>query len=158
MPPGVLHDCCRLPYQPLPPGHRESVPPMGVPCTFVDVQTVREQTWPEGGTMLFLSTCTGSPEARVSTAFLSPHHQPALEALEAGAAAAKRHVVVVVVHTGRDEGIQKELHSWKQGQLAAGKSAIDILVLSGEALARHMPAVAGRPHLLQPSAPCGPCI
>lgn len=128
-------------------------PPVGIPCTFVDVRTVREETWPESGPTLFLSTCTGSPEARVSAAFLSRRHQAAMAALEAEAAAAKKRVVVVVVHTSRDDRIQEELDSWKQGQLDAGKWAVDIMVLSGEALARYMPALAARPYLLQPSTP-----
>ena len=114
-----------------------------------DVRTIREQTQPTRDSMLFLSICNDEPKARVSNAFLGEHTQPALEALEAEAVA---HAVVIVLHTGEDKGIQQDLEAWKEGQLAAGRTALDILVLSGKALKRHLPALATRPHLLKPSS------
>ena len=102
--------------------------------------------------MPFLNTCISGAQAEVSSVFLSVLNKPALEAPEAEVAGTPIHVMLIVLHTGKDEGIQQELDYWKQQQLAIGKHRLDILVLAGGALMHHLSALASGPDLFRSRA------
>ncbi len=131
-------------------------PGASLQCTFANVRYVREGMSPEygfGGPVLFLTTCKGSPNAKVSSAFLGEDNERAIKALEVEAARCGIHIIVVVIHTGKDQGLDEELHSWKMGMLSEGRRALDVLVISGTALAKYLPALAQRPDLLSAIMP-----
>lgn len=124
-------------------------PPAGrLRCTFADVRSTRVQTSPDNFQLLFVSSCKGRPKTKVSSAFLGTKNQQALAALESEAASAGIKVIVLIVHTGTEDGLEKDLKKWKKDQETAGASALELLVLSGKALELYLPALASRPHLL----------
>ena len=94
-----------------------------------------------------LSCCNGKLRPKVSEDLTSDDGRAVRQLLQTVADERKWRIVLLLVNAGSEEGLQDELDKIMAEQSQAGQTGLDILVVSGKALERHLPALATRPHL-----------
>ena len=116
-------------------------------CDFLDVRHVCQRDYLEIHPILVLSSCNADRKENIAQELRSSRSKEVQRLLQGVATKLHVDVVLLLVHMGDETGLQDELTRIGQAHMTAGIYNFTILVVSGKALQRHLPAVVTRPHL-----------